>query len=198
MEKVRLETKRLIIREFNESDILDVYEYSSDEEVCKYLAFGPESLENTEDYLEKNLAAQFVIPRIRYDLAICIKSEFLDENQIEAKAENQDPKLIGGIGLFLQASKSAELGYILNRKFWNRGYTSEAADVMIKFGFSELGLHRIWASCHIENIASVRVLQKIGMQKEGILRSYLPIDGEWHTSLLYAIIEDDLDIETWE
>ena len=71
-------------------------------------------------------------------------------------------------------------------------YATEAVKVIISFGFQELDLHRIFATCHPENIASARVMQKIGMQQEGYLREHRWIKGEWRDSWLYAILEHEL------
>ena len=81
--------------------------------------------------------------------------------------------------------------YVLNRKFWNKGYMMEVVKRVIHFGFSELGLHRIYATLAPENVASARVLEKAGMRREGHLREHRYIKGEWRDSLLYAILESD-------
>ena len=72
---------------------------------------------------------------------------------------------------------------------WGRGYTTEAARAMIDFGFRELGLHRIWADCDPRNVASWRVLEKLGLRREAHLRQNARIKGEWVDSLLYAILD---------
>ena len=81
--------------------------------------------------------------------------------------------------------------YVLNRNFWNKGYVTEAVKRVIDFGFSELGLHRIYATLAPENVTSVRVLEKAGMRREGHLREHKYIKGEWRDSLLYAIFESE-------
>jgi len=71
------------------------------------------------------------------------------------------------------------LGYLLNRKYWNQGYITEATRKVIAFGFEQLGLHRIIASCDPANIGSYRVMEKIGMQREGYLAGRENVQGVW-------------------
>ena len=67
-------------------------------------------------------------------------------------------------------NKEGEIGYILNRRYWNQGYMTEAARKVVSFGFEQLGLHRIIATCDPANIGSYRVMEKIGMQREGLFK----------------------------
>ncbi|MFC0213753.1 GNAT family N-acetyltransferase [Paenibacillus chartarius] len=67
------------------------------------------------------------------------------------------------------------------------GYASEAAYALCKFGFTDLRLHRIFATCRPENAASSRVMEKIGMTQEGMLREHLFFKGKWHSSFGYSI-----------
>ena len=81
------------------------------------------------------------------------------------------------------------IGYSLNRKFWGQGYATEAAEALVKFGFGQLNLHRIFATCDPFNVASARVLEKAGMQREGHFRQHKWVKGKWRDSLLYAILD---------
>ena len=82
-----------------------------------------------------------------------------------------------------------EIGYILRRDVWGRGLATEVATLLLRFGFDDLRLHRLWASCDPANTASIRVLEKIGMQHEGVLRhQYLASDGSWRDAAIYAAI----------
>jgi len=84
-------------------------------------------------------------------------------------------QLIGAISLMNieKNHRKAEMGYWIAKEFWNRGYATEAAEAMVTFGFKELNLHKIYATYFRRNPASRRVLEKIGMQQEGILRSHI-------------------------
>ncbi len=91
-----------------------------------------------------------------------------------------------------------ELGYIFNPVFHNKGYATEAAQALINYGFAHWGIHRAIAHCNPENIASWKVLEKIGMRREGCLRKNIffkkTADGSplWVDSFEYAILEEDM------
>jgi ribosomal-protein-alanine N-acetyltransferase len=75
--------------------------------------------------------------------------------------------------------------------YWGKGYITEAASMVLDFGFRKLLLHRIEAGVAIDNVASIKVLEKIGMHNEGIRRKILPIRGEWKDNFHYALLEED-------
>ena len=101
---------------------------------------------------------------------------------------------IGGIGLWTREGDlrhSAEFGYWLGKSFWGRGITTAAAQVVTAYGFETLGLIRIDALVRTDNAASVRVLEKVGYQREGLLRRAILQDGVPVDHLLYAILLED-------
>jgi [ribosomal protein S5]-alanine N-acetyltransferase len=100
--------------------------------------------------------------------------------------------MMGGIGIHPhERFKRAEIGYWLGLDFWNKGYATEAARRIIDFGFEELGLERIEAQFFPENPASRRVMEKSGMQFEGIMRNYLQKDNINKDNGVCAIIRQD-------
>jgi len=100
---------------------------------------------------------------------------------------------IGLISLKLSSSKfnSAEVWYKINVEQWNKGYATEAIEAVIRFGFSRLKLHRIHAGCAVENLASIRVLEKAGMTQEGRARQILPLVTGWMDSFQFAILDEE-------
>jgi ribosomal-protein-alanine N-acetyltransferase len=84
-----------------------------------------------------------------------------------------------------------DIDYELDPRYWGCGYATEAAGGIVAFGSREVGLHRICAWCIVENVASGRVLEKIGMQEEGRLREKEWMKGRWWDTLLYAILEHE-------
>jgi [ribosomal protein S5]-alanine N-acetyltransferase len=174
-----LETPRLILRDFVESDLQEIQSYASDAKVVRYLPFGPNKEEDTKNYLQREIALQRQKHREHFALAIVLKSE---------------KQLIGSCRISVTNSDKQEgsIGYCLARKFWKKGYATEATRTLLEFGFKQLNLHRIFATCHPENTASTRVLVKIGMRQEGYLRESEWIKGEWRDSLLYAIVVREL------
>jgi RimJ/RimL family protein N-acetyltransferase len=101
-------------------------------------------------------------------------------------------ELIGLCGICtLSGSEQAELWYLLRPDVWGHGLATEAARQMLEFGFGELNLHRIWATCVPENTASLRVLEKLGMRREGLQKSSLKIHGVWVDCYVYAMLAEE-------
>jgi len=100
---------------------------------------------------------------------------------------------IGLIALKLSSSKfnSAEVWYKINVEHWNKGYATEAIKAVISFGINRLKLHRIEAGCAVENLASIRVLEKAGMTQEGRKRQILPLKTGWMDSFEFAILDEE-------
>lgn len=179
MNSTNLTTERLILRQFKETDWQAVHEYASDPEVVRYLSWGPNTEEDTRDFVGRAIARHLEQPRQNYEFAMVLKAE---------------DKLVGHCGIGMSdASHHTEawIYYFLNRSYWGRGYATEAVHALLEFGFFQLKLHRIFATCDPENSISASVLQKVGMQREGCLRQHELIRGEWRDSLLYAILKDE-------
>ncbi len=101
----------------------------------------------------------------------------------------EDGALVGAVGLALvMADRRAELGYWIGVPWWNRGMATEASRGLIDFGFGTLGLHRIMARHMARNEASGRVMQKLGMAREGVLRDHVLKWGEFEDLVVYAVL----------
>ena len=174
MEVIR--TERLVLRDFEEADWEAVHSYGSDLEVVRYMDWGPNTQEETKKFIQRAIAHQKEQPRRIYTLAIVLKPK---------------NKLIGGCGIYVSNPENREgwIGYCLNRNLWRQGYATETAKALLKFGFDQLNLHRIFATCDSANTASARVLEKTGMQREGHFREHKWAKGKWRDSLLYAILD---------
>ncbi|PSJ61426.1 GNAT family N-acetyltransferase [Pseudaminobacter soli (ex Li et al. 2025)] len=108
--------------------------------------------------------------------------------------ENATNRLVGGITLGNirhGVAQSGQIGYWMGQRYAGQGLMLEALLLLTDFGFDTLRLHRIEAACIPGNKRSVRVLEKAGFQREGLLRSYLRINGNWQDHHLYALIADD-------
>lgn len=108
--------------------------------------------------------------------------------------EQHTEQVVGGIGLTnvrRGVAQMGSMGYWVGRPFARRGYTSEAARLLLSFAFGQLGLHRVEAACLPTNEASSGVLEKVGFTREGYARAYLRINDKWADHLLYAILRDD-------
>jgi ribosomal-protein-alanine N-acetyltransferase len=105
--------------------------------------------------------------------------------------------LCGTIGLHVDPKhRRAELGYWIGVPYWNRGYVTEAARVVMQYGFETLGLRRIYAMHYTSNPASGRVLQKLGMRYEGCLRQHIHKWEEFRDLEVYGILAEEWDTET--
>ena len=173
------ETERLYAREFNIDDVDANFAYSGDAENTVFMDWGPESREGIEKFIHSCLKSQITDPRLNYDFAVCLK---------------ETGELIGAVGLYLTENRlQGELGYIFNKRFWGRGFASEAANGMLRFGFLGLDLHRIYAKCDSENTASESVMKRIGMRKEAEFKSscYTRVRGrlQWRSEKHYAMLQ---------
>lgn len=172
---MQLETTRLTLREFRADDWPDVNVYTSDPLVVQYMSFGPTTIDQTREHLQWCIAAAQEQPRRIYELAVILKDQ---------------QRLIGGCTLALDPAdrRQAAFSYLLNREYWGQGYVTEAMQAMLTFGFTELRLHRIADTCDTRNLASARVMEKLGMRREGHVRETIWQDGRWYDEYLYAIL----------
>lgn len=173
-----IRTARLVLREFRESDESDLHEYGGNLEVSKYVVWGPNTPEDTRHVLNHRIEKQRIWPRNEVDLAIELCNE---------------EKVIGSVSLVIQCDddRIASFGYAVNRRYWGQGYATEAADAFLSRAFQELGLHRVWATCDVRNVASWRVMEKVGMKREGAFRRDVFQKGEWRDSYLYARLDGE-------
>ena len=106
----------------------------------------------------------------------------------------QDNVLVGGLTLAnirRGCAQAGSLGYWMGEAYARRGHMTAAVNAVIPFAFGTLRLHRIEAACIPANVASIRLLEKTGFQREGFARQYLCIDGVWQDHLLFARLKDD-------
>ena len=102
--------------------------------------------------------------------------------------------LCGGVGLRTESDhRRAELGYWIDVPYWGKGYATEAARAIVKYGFETLGLHRIFASHFAHNLGSARVLRKIGMRHEGSQRGHILKWGEFVDIEMYGMVASDVE-----
>jgi RimJ/RimL family protein N-acetyltransferase len=172
---VILHTDRLTLREFAAEDWRAVWEYESHPQHLRFYPWAKRRQEDVQDLVSQFVAWQAQSPRARYQLAVTLKS---------------DGCLIGTCGVRRQRADAheADLGYEIAYDHWGRGYATEAARAMLDFGFQELRIHRIWAHCVSENLASVRVLEGLGFRHEGTLREHRWMKGRWWDTNLYGLL----------
>lgn len=178
---MELRTERLVLREFCAGDLEDVHAYAADPEVSRHMPWGPNTRPDTEAFLAERLAERQQDPRLLITLAV------VGEPMADAVATG----VVGAVSIGRHARHRAELAYTFNRRVWGRGYATEAAGALLRWAFDTAGLHRVEATCRPENTASARVLEKLGMRREGLLRGHVMIDGTPRDSYLYAVLRPD-------
>ena len=177
MDKIELKSNRLKLRLVKENDLNSIHELHSLPETDEFNTLGiPKNISETKSILEswiKNLKSNS-----NYIFAI----ELIDSN-----------KFIGLIALNLGREKlqMAEVWYKIHNSYWNKGYATECLNCVLNFGFENLNLHRIIAGCAVENSGSIRVLEKVGMMREGRGRQILPLKSGWSDNYEYAILKSD-------
>jgi len=173
---MEITTERLILREFKESDWPEVLAYQSDPLYLRYYDWTERIPEAVRDFVQMFLAQQREQPRIKFQLAVVLKS---------------GQQLIGNCGIRMEAADAHEgdIGYELSPQHWGCGYATEAARAIVEYGFTQLRLHRIWSWCIAENAGSAGVLQKLGMQAEGRLRDKEYFKGRWWDTLLFGMLD---------
>ncbi|MCH7321458.1 GNAT family N-acetyltransferase [Solibacillus sp. MA9] len=171
---MELSNERLVLREIIESDWIDVHKYASQEIVCQYQPWGPNTEQESIDFVNQVIRDSRQVPRKRFVFAI-----IYDGNMIGA----------GEFNIRNVTNKAGEIAYIVNPIYWGKGIATEVATLLIDFGFDILNLHRIYATCDPRNIGSSKVLEKVGMIKEGKIREDLLIKNGWRDSLLYSVLE---------
>jgi ribosomal-protein-alanine N-acetyltransferase len=173
-------TARLKIREFTANDYAALRDMDSREEFNLYER-GVTSEDDTRRSLEESISSQIEIPRTMYRLAITVLPVDMVKGVIKISS------LYANI-------REWEVGWAVHPDEWNQGYATEAARSMIDWAFREQNVHRVVAFCHADNIASVRVMEKLGMHRDGRLRETRWLDGTWWDEYVYAILDKEWNI----
>lgn len=179
MKRIEIQTPRFTLREWNQEDVPLVHQLLSEPDVARFNTIGiPTAVQVIQDLLQPTLDDLQKPARTRYGWSMIL---------------NDDKTFVGEIGLNLAAERfrSGEIFYSVSSAYWGKGYASEAARAIVHFAFENLQLHRLEAGVATFNPGSIRVLEKIGMQREGLRRKILPINGEWIDNYMYAMLEED-------
>ncbi|WP_411733313.1 GNAT family N-acetyltransferase [Paeniglutamicibacter sp.] len=179
---MEIATKRLVLREFTAEDLDAVHAYAADPTVCAFVEWGPNTIEETAAFLRQCRDERWAQPRVTVTLAVMRHSIVIGSIALMLA----DSDLVRGTG-------EAEIGYVLRADAWGYGYAAETAAAMLELARNGLGITRVVASCRPENLASVRVLEKIGMQQIDYLRGHKRIDGEARDSVVFASCLPDGD-----
>jgi len=170
---VELPTVRLLLRPFELTDVDDVWAYASDSEVARYRPLP--------DPYTRNDATEFVHRQMRTDWS---------RNPEFAIVYGQ--QVVGGTSLHVNPEhETGELGYLLGRCWWGQGLATEAARALVDWGFRHFRLHKVYARAHVDNTRSWRVMERLGMTREGVLRGHWKMRDEHVDLVYYAVFRDE-------
>ncbi len=173
-----LNSARLTLKLVTLEDLENIYAMQSNEQVARYNTIGiPENKAFTETLLI-NALSDTTFGKTNFWWSIFNKAthEFIGE---------------AGLNLSKFKYRSGEVFYGLHPDHWGKGYGTEAVETILNYAFVDLNLHRITAGVATENTGSIKLLERVGMQREGKHRKILPIRGEWWDNYQYAILEED-------
>lgn len=173
-----LETPRLRLRDFTADDWPAVFAYQRDPRYLRLYEWVDRTPEEVKAFVQRFIDQQQAEPRTRFQLAVTLRDT---------------GELIGNCGIRRASpdAHEAEIGYELSPDHWGRGYAGEAVAEIVRFGFAELGVHRITAWLVADNVASARVLEKNGFQLEGRLRDKEMYKGRYWDVLVYARLAEN-------
>lgn len=173
-----IELQRVILRAFTDVDLPIFLAYRNDPEVARYQSWETTSEAEARDFIQEQKDAQPGRPGAWFQIAIELK---------------ETSKLIGDCALKILAddARQAELGFTLSRAYQGRGLAFEAISGILDYVFKTLGLHRVIAIADCENLASVALLERLGMRREGHFIQNTWFKGKWGDEYLYAILGEE-------
>ncbi|MEU4229640.1 GNAT family protein [Nonomuraea sp. NPDC026600] len=176
MYPVTLATSRLSIREFTPADVDALLAIYGDPQVAEHMSFDPRTRDQVENSIAGVMAAARAEPRMDYSLAAVLPSD-----DLVAFA-----RIAIDVGHPLQSS--AQIGFALRADRWGEGLGAEVVQLLLRLGFDELGVHRIWGARSRLNEVSARVMTKLGMVEEGVIRGHLNLADGWRDSIVHSVL----------
>jgi RimJ/RimL family protein N-acetyltransferase len=173
-----LETTRLRLRRFMDADLALFMAYRNDPEVARYQGWEGISEPEARAFIQEQMEAQPGVPGHIFQIAVELKETGLLVGDCALKIAEHD-------------ERQAEMGYTLSRAYQGRGIASEAVSCVLEYAFVALGLHRVIAITDCENVASVALLERLGLRREGHFRQNVWFKGKWADEYLYALLQEE-------
>ncbi|WP_423763508.1 GNAT family N-acetyltransferase [Burkholderia sp. NLJ2] len=176
-EPVTLNTSRLVLRPLRDADAQAFFEIWSDAEAMRYFSFSPMThIEQAAERVARNL-----------------KTSASGQDFVCVLESRETGETLGECSLFHvhEQCRRAEIGFSLRRKYWSGGYMREAASAVIDHAFGTLRLNRLEADIDPRNVASARLLERLGFAREGLLRERWIVGDEVSDSELYGLLASD-------
>ncbi|WP_055481445.1 GNAT family N-acetyltransferase [Sphaerimonospora mesophila] len=172
-------TERLVLRPFTDDDFDDVYAYHSRPEVARYLYWEARDREQVRTALER----------------MTTQTTLTEEGQLLLLAVYwpEAGAVVGQVNLewLSQENRQGETGFVFNPDYHGKGLAREAAEVMLRLGFEELGLHRVIGRCDPRNEPSWRLMERLGMRREAHFVQNEIFKGEWGDEYVYAMLAEE-------
>jgi RimJ/RimL family protein N-acetyltransferase len=173
---VELAGERVLLREFRPDDVDDCMPVFGDDRVTRWLSFDSKTRTEQAEMVAGIVRRAQHAPREEYYLTVC---------------RREDKQLVGVVRLGLAGVRAGRLGGAIRADHWGRGLAMDAARTIVAFGFGDLGLHRISAAVGPDNVASRRLVRRLGMSYEGCIRHHVFTAGAWRDSLLFSLLAEE-------
>jgi len=173
-----LQTRRLVIRDYALTDAAAVLAYTQDAAYWKYQRAEAPSAAQIDALMQFVVGEQTINPRLIYFLAATRK----DTGEIVGE---------GVLKIINPGERQGEIGFGVTPKFWRQGFGSEIAAAVLDAAFQHFKLHRVAGQCSPDNLGSIRVMQKLGMAREGLLRDVHFARGKWWSTLIYGLLDQE-------
>jgi len=171
-----IETERLILRRYNDSDVADVIAFASHPSVAAATPDFEATRAGVKAYIDLQNSYRLFEEGKCFDLAVELKS---------------DGKVIGLLSLVLRSAHLAKIGYALGPEYRGRGLATEATKALLDYAFDVLQVHRVQADTDSANVSSWRLMERVGMKREARLREAVRGDDGWLDQLIYGVLADE-------
>jgi RimJ/RimL family protein N-acetyltransferase len=178
MDFVNLETARLILRHFTDADLVPFMAYRNDPDVARYQSWEGISEAEVRAFIEEQMLVQPCVPGQWFQIAIALKETGTLVGDCALKIDEHD-------------ERQAEIGYTLARAYQGKGIAAEAVSRVLDYAFRTLELHRVIAITDCENVASIALLERLGLRREGHFIQNVWFKGKWADEYLYAILQHE-------
>ena len=174
-----IETARLYLRPVQPLDFEDLYAYHRDADALRYMYWEARTVDETREIMEK-----------RQSQATWEKE---GEALVMAAALKDTDRVIGETFLIWrsESNRQGELGFIFHPAYHGQGYAAEASRAVLALGFTDCDLHRIYGRCDPRNLASCKLLERLGMRLEGHFVQNERYKGEWADQRVYALLQEE-------
>lgn len=172
---VVLQTPRLVLRRFQDSDLASLVAYRTDPDVARYQGWESCSAAEAQALIDEQRAHIFFERGRWSQIAVEAKDSAAHVGDCAVRITARDPR-------------QAELGFTFARPHQGRGFATEAVSHLLDYLFEQRGLHRVFAIADVRNARAIALLERVGMRREGVFRDAEWFKGEWATDVLYAVL----------